>query len=131
VNSHLTKFESDVLGLLLEGDSEVLQALISQIEQSGIERELTGAGFYVHFTVDPKCPRVSAKQFRIGDVTADIAGLKYGAGFVLFVDDGKVMQLEGYSYEEPWPARIENYKLKYVKEPRDLPFDSKNDRTKR
>lgn len=128
MNSRLTKFESDVLGALLDGDNDVLKTLKLQIEQAEIERESTGAGFYLNFNVDRECPRVFPNKFRISDVTAEIAGLKYGAGFVLFVNDGAVSQLEGYSYEEPWPDTIKTYKFKQMNEPRNLPFESNDDR---
>jgi hypothetical protein len=38
----------------------------------------------------------------LGDVTATIEGLEHGAGFVLFVQDGVLDVLEGFSYDEPW-----------------------------
>ena len=39
-------------------------------------------------------------KIRFGDVSAEIAGLKCGAGFLVYVDDGKIQMLKGYSYDE-------------------------------
>jgi hypothetical protein len=51
-------------------------------------------------------------------VNATIDGLAHGAGFVLFVRGGRIETLEGFSYDEPWPPRVERFLLAYVQEPR-------------
>jgi len=40
----------------------------------------------------------------IGDVHAELAGLSHGAGFVLFIKDGRLDCLEGLTYDEAWHA---------------------------
>jgi len=40
-------------------------------------------------------------------------GLQYGAGFLIFVRDGTLKMLEGYSYSEPWPELIREFELSY------------------
>ena len=78
-------------------------------------REYTGAGFHCSFEVPAEVPRVSAPSgFELG--------LEHGAGFLLFVRDGRMTMLEGYSYEEPWPADVRDFKLTYRNEPRELAF---------
>jgi hypothetical protein len=39
---------------------------------------------------------VRPRRARFGDVLAEIEGLKPGAGFALFIDDGLITMLEGY-----------------------------------
>lgn len=71
----------------------------------------------------PDVPRVSAaSDFELGDVDARIDGLEYGAGFLLFVRNGYMTMLEGYSYEKPWPTDLPTFKLAYRNEPRGLTF---------
>jgi hypothetical protein len=104
----LTELEAAVLELLLEGDSAVLIALRRQLAVAVVrEREFSGVGFFTTFDVPPDTPRapVPPKFSPFGDVGADIEGLRHGAGFLLFVDDGYLHMLEGYTYDEPWPDR--------------------------
>jgi hypothetical protein len=53
----------------------------------------------------------------------EMQGLVHGAGFVLFVRDGRIDTLEGFSYDEPWPQQVSKFNLKYQREPRDLELD--------
>jgi hypothetical protein len=47
----------------------------------------------------------------IGDVGAEIAGLQLGAGFLLFIRDGVVSFLEGFTYDESWPERTDEFRI--------------------
>jgi hypothetical protein len=78
-------------------------------------RTLTGTGFYTNFLLTHSAPTAPVRQSRaaFGDVGATIAGLQYGAGFLLWLKDGRIHQLEGYSYEEKWPEHIESFNLEY------------------
>ena len=109
----LTDFEAAVLQHLLDGDEPNLRVLRIQLAQASISRTLTGVGFYIDFDVPETCPTISTGACHIGDVEADIGGLVYGAGFVLFLSEGKLRTLEAYSYDEPWPAAIEQYSFRY------------------
>jgi hypothetical protein len=42
---------------------------------------------------------------------AEIAGLERGVSFVLFVRDGMLDFLEGFTFDEPWPDRIDDYSV--------------------
>jgi hypothetical protein len=113
--STLNELEGLVLQRLLDGDDPVLQVLRQQLGScSGFERELTGAGFFLRFKFGDDVQRVTPGSFHFGEVSADIEGLQYGAGFVLFVKRGLLESLEGYSYEEPWPERIVNPRVRYT-----------------
>lgn len=115
--------ERKVMEMLLAGDDPVLQILREQYRMAeAIEREKTGVGFHVTFTITPGVRRLDDKKsLHFGDVKGDIEGLEFGAGFVLHVRDGAIDQLEGYSYGEPWPVHVESFSISYIEgERRDL-----------
>jgi hypothetical protein len=112
----LTRLEEEVLRKLLAGKS---RWLVDLREQARViqpnSRELTGAGFVTRFSVPEDLPRLADRPtFRFGDVSAEINDLKYGAGFLLFVKDGAIATLEGYSYEEPRPKDIRTFRVYYT-----------------
>jgi len=114
--SGLIALEQEVLTKLLRGDDLVLRTLLAQYSQCVVtNRELTGCGFFTNFSVISDEFRIRGKQdFSFGDVKAEIDGLEYGAGFVLFVQKGKLKMLEGFSYEEPWPIVIGDFRVEYL-----------------
>lgn len=118
----LNALEQAVLDKLLSGDHPALSTLRAQAAQARlVGRELSGVGFFCSFEVPPEAPRLEPPgSFDIGDVNADVSGLKHGAGFVLFIRNGRLDMLEGFSYDEPWPQAIGQFMLTYQREPRDL-----------
>lgn len=115
----LTNLERQVMEALLAGNEPALQLLAHQFKTATVTtRELTGAGFYTTFLIMPQAPRLEgSKAIRLGDVTAEIDGLQSGAGFVLFVNNGAIEFLEGFSYGEPWPEKVDNFRLSYMGKP--------------
>ena len=122
----LSSLENAVLTKLLDGEHPVLETLRAQLESCEIEsRDCTGVGIYLNFHVLSEAPILRGiADFHIGDVIADIPGLSRGAGFVLFVKGGRLSFLEGYSYGEPWPQAIDQYRLRYAAQPRVLPLST-------
>jgi len=118
----LTEFEQAVLEKLLAGDHPVLAELRAQAQSAQLaSREYTGSGFFLSFNVTRDAARPASEgDFYFGDVNAVVEGLQDGAGFVVFVRDGYLATLEGYSYEEPWPKEIRRFELAYEREPREL-----------
>jgi len=39
--------------------------------------------------------------------------MAHGAGFVLYIEHGRLSMLEGYGYDDPWPNTITRYTLQY------------------
>jgi hypothetical protein len=113
--AEISELESEVMRMLLNGNDPVLNTLREQWRASRVEkRELTGVGFYTRFSVLDSIPRIEGNRtFNFGDVIAEINGLQYGAGFVLFVKDGVINMLEGYTYDESWPPIISAFRLAY------------------
>jgi hypothetical protein len=120
----LNAFEQAVLDRLLAGDHPVLVALRTQAGRAQVtRREHTERGFSCEFETPADLPPAETRSdFRIGDVNASLDGLEHGAGFLLFIRNGRLAMLEGYTYEEPWPQEVRNLKLSYQREPRELPF---------
>ncbi|MBO0732942.1 MAG: hypothetical protein J2P49_01195 [Methylocapsa sp.] len=107
--------EKAVLEKLLDGKSEIFQILLRQYRASAvIKREMTGAGFFTYLSVPREIPPLpGSPSFSFGDVNADLTRLKQGAGFLLTINRGYLYDLEGYSYEEPWPHEFELVRLFY------------------
>jgi hypothetical protein len=92
--------------LLLAGDDPASAALRAQYALASVASvELNGAGFYVEFSVPPDAPHAEPPNLTGGHVSMGIEGLEYGAGCLLFVRDGVLQTLEGYTYDEEWPER--------------------------
>jgi hypothetical protein len=112
----LEPLETAVLQKLLNGDHPVLTALRDQMNGLSVRtRKNTGVGFFTEFSTAAARPAsVPSGKIRFGDVQAAIDGLKNGAGFLLFIEEGLLHTLEGYSYDEPWPETIGEFSLKYA-----------------
>ena len=68
---------------------------------------MTGVGFFTFFTIPPEVPRLDVKGRRVfSDVGAELEGVEHGVGFLLFVQDGQLDNLEGFTYDGPWPERL-------------------------
>jgi hypothetical protein len=105
-DDEFSSLEQVVIATILAPDHPVLNALRRQFERSHVaSRETTGVGFFTELDVPTDVAPAPVKPGRLdlGDVTATIEGLEHGAGFVLFVQDGVLDFLEGFSYDEPWP----------------------------
>ncbi|MGH6836100.1 MAG: hypothetical protein ACREC9_11230 [Methylocella sp.] len=111
----LSPLEQAVLEHLLSGETERYRILQKQICAVRVtERKLTGVGFFTRFSTPDDVPKLSHEAtFQFGDVAADINGLKHGAGFLLFVEDGRIETLEGNTYGEPWPQNVHSFHLYY------------------
>jgi len=91
-------------------DNHIIPRTLFKQWRASIDKkiEVTRTGFFVHYTLPPDAPTLNGKpNFQVTNIRAEISGLKYGAGFVLFVRKGRIDMLEGYTYEEGWPAFIE------------------------
>ena len=110
-------FEKEVIEKLLAGDYDPFKILNKQYERARIKsREFSGTGFFTYFIIPDDVPKLNdSKNFHFGDVIGEIDGVKNGVGFLLFVKEGVIDFLEGYTYgDEKWPGNIINYKLSYI-----------------
>jgi hypothetical protein len=110
----LTPLEKAVIDMMLEKPSEQIEVIRQQLAHAQVgRREFTGVGFFTYFIVPSDTTvRRDLPNMEIGNVDATFPSLKHGAGFVLFIRDGIVKMLEGYTYDEPWPEQIEEFNVK-------------------
>lgn len=111
----LNSLETVILEKMLSGNEDPFNALRQQLRHAKVtERRFTGVGFFTRLHVPPDAARLPDREgLEIGDVSAEIAGLRNGADFVLFVRDGAIDTLEGFCYDEAWPDRATATKVFY------------------
>ena len=110
--SELTALEREVIATILRPNHPVFDALRAQFATCRVkDRELTGVGFFTRLLVSLEAARapVTGPRLTFGGVAADLEGVRHGAGFVLFVEDGRLDFLEGFTYDEPWPQTVGHF----------------------
>jgi hypothetical protein len=60
--------------------------------------ENTGVGFFSTVKVSPKTPRLT-EQSPLDAATGSVADIPHGMGFLVFLEDGHISQIEGYTYD--------------------------------
>lgn len=109
----LTELERAVLAKLLSGEHPLLDELRQQLAECRVtKREMTGHGFFAHLHVESTGAGTDVKV-SFGDVVGEIQGMPDGAGFELFIEQGRLHMLEGYGYDDPWPTTITSYILRF------------------
>ena len=73
---------------------------------------MTGVGFFTDLVVDPVAPSVLPMRQVLSGAGAGIDGVRHGAGFLLFVRDGRLATLEGFTYDEPWPEQVASFRVR-------------------
>ena len=112
-----TTFERAVMEKHLAGDHPVLAALRCQLPNCAVSRrDFTGHGFFAHLDVGAGALPVAKCRPRLvlSDVGATVPELRLGAGFALFIHDGLLSVLEGFTYGETWPAEVTRFSLFYT-----------------
>jgi hypothetical protein len=108
------QFEREVMEMIAKENPEFEAKIMAQYDKCRIKsREFTGHGFFTDFDItDPDDSLGCGYKVQLGDLTAEFPGVKFGAGFVLFIENGFISMLEGCVYgNDPWPERITEYKL--------------------
>jgi hypothetical protein len=114
VSADLTPLESAVLDKLLAHSGEPFDTIREQLAHASVSsRELTGVGFFTHFAIPAEAPvRRDLHSAELGEISAEIPGLENGAGFLLFIRDGVISFLEGYTYgDAAWPDPITEFSV--------------------
>lgn len=105
-----------VMDMLLNGTDEVLLLLKKQYKGAkNVSIETNPVGFFVDFEIDEF--QINSNKFentfQIGDVAGDLEHMEDAVGFILFVKDGFLKMLEGYTNaSEEWPDNAE-IRLRY------------------
>ena len=109
-------FEKDVVENILKSyDDSFGFKILEQYKCCTVtKRVLTGVGFFTSFQVGDLSMSLGKDiNLRLGGIGAKIKGLKdEHAGFVLYIENGILTELEGYSYGgDRWPKKITDYTL--------------------
>jgi hypothetical protein len=125
VGETLTELESEVLTLLLSREEPGYDALRAQLKACSVRgREYSGAGFFTNLDVEEGAPGVDVEVVGnpVGqghaypdDVFAEIDGLQWGAMFLLWLENGRISQLEGTSFagDNPWPDPVQGFRVRW------------------
>jgi hypothetical protein len=62
------------------------------------KRENTGVGFFTAISVPPTAVAIDRRKPLTGETHARAPSLEHGLGFVLFLEDGRIKTLEGFTY---------------------------------
>jgi len=113
MDDRFEQFESDVMKKIITEDLSISDLLKEQYRFATVtKRSFTGVGFFTDFEITDRSLAIPGHlNLELGKVHAKIEGLEFGAGFVLFIRDGMLGMLEGYTYNEPWPTDIITYTL--------------------
>lgn len=113
--SKLTPIENQVMHALLAGEDEGLFILREQLKHAQVAaRKMTGVGFFTTFQVPSEVVRLASRSaIKFGDVSGKATNVKHGLGFLLYIKNGALDLLEGYTYDEPWPPEVEGFSLTY------------------
>ena len=109
------EFEKKLMDMLLDGDDDVLEGLREQYRNSTVEsREFTGVGFFTNFIINTDVPPVAGgRNFVFGDVFTDFGSFETSSGFLLFIKDGYLSMLEGWTVADYWPDNYSGIQLYY------------------
>lgn len=109
-DTELEPIEDAALEMLLEGEEE--RILRAQIEGATvILRERSPVGFFTTLRVAEGAERVPARSLAIDGVKAEIPGMSAGIGFVVFVTDGAIDVLEGYTCGDDLPEQTPEFRI--------------------
>ena len=107
----LTKFEKEAIQFILEHEEPDLLMNLPQLDVAS--RSHNGSSYYVNFTCrNVASTRTAGKRTLGKSVYGDVAGMKLGVGFMLFVDKGMISTLEIFSHGgEEIPASVTQFEL--------------------
>lgn len=118
---NFSQFELDVIEALIKGEPEE-KIIQSQLQEAIVkDREYTGVGLYATIQVTENCTRISKSNKYIEEtplVHLEHPDLSAGAGAMLWFDNGNVLTLECYTYDDAWSEdetkfRIIKNKIEY------------------
>lgn len=112
-----------VIEMLLSGEDYVLSILRQQYKNARIiSEECNNVGFYINYQIDdaPIIPNEYNGTFQIGDLNGTVDNIDSAVGFVLFIKNGYIIMLEGYTNTlDQWPESDSQIKLQYDSKQRD------------
>jgi len=106
------EFENAIMKAILKDKTEQNTILLQQYAVAEVvSREFTGHGFFTDYSVPSiTCVLPNSENIELGCL-GELEGVRNGVGFILFIREGVIQTLEGYTYEEEWPEKIGQYQL--------------------
>ena len=105
--------EKAALETFIKSNEAISNALRNQIDNSHVlSRRHTGAGFFTEIAVSSQCESITlAEPGPLSNVICQINGVENFGEFLLYVKDGIITCLEGYTFGcESWPEGIEEFR---------------------
>lgn len=95
-----TDLEKAVMHAIFAEMPENQDALERQLDQATVvQRENSGVGFFTTIAVPDDVAPVRIPSPLSTDICANVAGVERGMGFLVFIEDGRLETIEGFSYE--------------------------------
>lgn len=109
----LNQLEKAVVGRFLRASKELLTRHPVDLDRVVVaSRDFTGAGFLT------KCQQDEHVKFFEDDVSlrwtgagAYLGASKLDTGYLVYVDDGYLSNVEGYTFGEAWPSVVDEFSL--------------------
>jgi len=91
-------------------------------------RSMTGAGFLTEFEHSPElCVFGETVSLRWGKAGARLNDARIETGYLVYVDDGVITRVEGYTYGDEWPTSIDRIEMYEAIEGEELKNPPKTD----
>ena len=119
--SAFTKLELAALHSIFLETPELTSELEQQLAVATVtERENTGGGFFTTISVAENASRVTSPKVLGYETQARVSGLEHGIGFVLFMEDGRLVLLEGFAWGPESTAGLDltAWEFEVYKQPR-------------
>ena len=102
------EFEKIIITDIIEQYPEYKQKLQAQFEKITVQkREFSTYVFSNHYAVTVAEETLgNDKNLQLGKCQWSINGLNRGSDYILWIKNGLISCLEGFSYNEPWPNEI-------------------------
>jgi hypothetical protein len=109
----LTPLEKTVLNAFLERPGEPFETIRHQLAYATVTRRaFEKNGFLAVFEIPKDAPVTrNLPNTTLSNVSAEIEGLRHGAGFLLLVRNGVLSKLEGFAYREEWPPKVDRFNV--------------------
>lgn len=99
----------------LESETDI-QRLLEQVEVAKVqERNISERAFFTSYYYETEVERASDVPTKYyGSMHALVPSLSGGIGFGLYIDNGLIASLEGYTYGETWPKDLSRFELVHL-----------------
>ena len=103
------EFERIIITDIIDQYPEYKEKLQSQFEKISVQRrEIHTYGFSTYYTVTAVAETLGEDvNLQLGEHQWEVNDLDYGSDYILWIKNGRISCLEGFTYNEPWPKEIQ------------------------